>query len=31
MASGKRYEVLDVGVFHPEETSTDSLLAGQVG
>ncbi|KAJ9127429.1 hypothetical protein QFC24_000837 [Naganishia onofrii] len=31
MASGKRYEVLDVGIFHPEETTTDVLLAGQVG
>lgn len=31
MASGKKYEVLDVGIYHPEETPTDSLLAGQVG
>lgn len=31
MSTGKRYEVLEVGVFHPEETPTPELLEGQVG
>lgn len=29
--TGKKYEVLDVGVRHPEEESTKFLQAGQVG
>lgn len=29
--TGKKYEVLDVGIMHPGETPTDSLRAGQVG
>lgn len=31
MSTGKRFEVLEVGVFHPEETPTGQLLEGQVG
>ncbi|KAG7548585.1 Transcription factor GTP-binding domain [Arabidopsis suecica] len=30
-ASGQSYEVLDVGIMHPELTSTGVLLTGQVG
>lgn len=30
-ASGQSYEVLDVGIMHPELTSTGMLLTGQVG
>jgi translation factor GUF1, mitochondrial len=29
--SGKKYDVTEVGIMHPEETSTGRLLAGQVG
>jgi translation elongation factor EF-4 len=29
--SGKRYEVLDLGILHPNETSTAFLAAGHVG
>jgi translation elongation factor EF-4 len=31
MSTGKKYEVLEVGVFHPEETPTNELFEGQVG
>ena len=31
MSSGRSVEVLEVGVFSPEPTPTDSLVAGQVG
>lgn len=27
----KKYEIIEVGIMHPEELSTDSLRAGQVG
>ncbi|KZO95882.1 GTP-binding protein lepa [Calocera viscosa TUFC12733] len=27
----KKYDAVDIGVLHPEETSTDTLQAGQVG
>lgn len=30
-STGKKYDVLDIGVMHPEETSTEFLLEGQVG
>lgn len=29
--SGKKYEVLDMGILNPEETPTALLTAGQVG
>lgn len=29
--SGKKYEVLDLGILNPEETPTAFLTAGQVG
>ncbi|CED85336.1 gtp-binding protein lepa [Phaffia rhodozyma] len=29
--SGKKYEVLDIGILHPEEERTNFLTAGQVG
>jgi len=29
--SRKKYEVIDVGILHPEEVSTSVLLPGQVG
>ena len=31
MSSGKSVEIMEVGVFAPEPTPTDTLLAGQVG
>lgn len=31
MSTGKKHEVLEVGIFHPEETSTGQLYEGQVG
>ncbi len=31
MSSGKSVEIMEVGVFAPEPTSTDALYAGQVG
>jgi GTP-binding protein LepA len=31
MASGKSYEVSEVGVFHPEMVETDNLSAGEIG
>jgi translation elongation factor EF-4 len=30
-ATGKRYEVTELGLMHPEEETTGSLQAGQVG
>lgn len=27
----KKYEVLDIGILHPEEVSTSNLQVGQVG
>jgi hypothetical protein len=29
--SRRKYEVIDVGILHPEEVSTSMLLPGQVG
>jgi translation elongation factor EF-4 len=29
--SGKKYDLTDVGIMHPEQVSTGMLLAGQVG
>jgi len=31
MISGNRFEVIEVGIFHPEMSPVDSLSAGQVG
>ncbi len=31
VASGEKFQALEVGVFVPEEKSTDSLVAGQIG
>ncbi len=31
MASGKSYEVSEVGVFHPEMVEIDNLSAGEIG
>ncbi|MBN1549484.1 elongation factor 4 [Candidatus Babeliales bacterium] len=29
--SGKKYEILELGLMHPDQTPTDALYAGQVG
>ncbi|KAJ8700012.1 Translation factor guf1 mitochondrial [Pleurotus ostreatus] len=29
--TGKRYEIMELGIMHPEETSTSALYPGQVG
>jgi GTP-binding protein LepA len=31
MQAGKKYEVLEVGIYNPEEVQVESLKAGQVG
>jgi translation elongation factor EF-4 len=31
LQSGKKYEVLELGILHPEETPVDVLQEGQVG
>jgi translation elongation factor EF-4 len=31
LQAGRRYDVLEVGVYNPEEVPVDRLYAGQVG